>query len=432
MRIAMVTPMSVDSAVADVMCQAVPSLASHWDLELWCPDAPELRSVGVPVRRVTSTDAAVMARLSEYDLVVSVLGDSPHHSDIARIASRVPSLLVLHDASMTNLVRRVAAEDGTLDELALQVGTIHGTEAASTLLNPEKAGPGSWLEWCAATPLDDDLLAGSLGAVVHSRWHASRIDGRTLGAVTVAPLPVPATTFGLGGGDAVTEEALRDLPGDHTLVVTLGSVNANRHIHTLLDAIARLGREDVHLWAVGPAEESARSSIVSASPIGTRLLVPGALSDRVLDAVLARANIAAALRDPVLEGQSASALTLMRSGTPLVVLDHAHYAELPDDAVVKADPTSGPEGLAALLSELLDDPERRRALGRSARGYARTRTPEAYATALLEAADRALAARVRRDLAVDLGARLRRLGLGDMPAMASTATDIAFELFDLA
>jgi len=41
--------------------------------------------------------------------------------------------------------------------------------------------PDEWLQFCADVPLTELVLEGSLGAVVHSLWHARRVDGLTLG-----------------------------------------------------------------------------------------------------------------------------------------------------------------------------------------------------------------------------------------------------------
>ena len=124
------------------------------------------------------------------------------------------------------------------------------------------------------------------------------------------------------------------MSGDEILLVTIGAVNANRRVDLLIDAVAAdpvLARS-VNLWAVGPAERAAAAELTGraeAAGLGGRFKVVGQVSDAALDAVLERADICAALRDPVLEGQSASVLTQMLSSTPVIVYDHAHYAEPP-------------------------------------------------------------------------------------------------------
>ena len=48
----------------------------------------------------------------------------------------------------------------------------------------------AWIAACARAPMVEHLLFASLGMVVHSAWAAGRVEGMTLGDVTVAPLPV--------------------------------------------------------------------------------------------------------------------------------------------------------------------------------------------------------------------------------------------------
>lgn len=440
MKVAMVMPMSPESAIADVMTQAVPELSLQWDLDVWCPTEASYRQSSVPVIPYTAPNSDILAALGDYDLVVYVLGDSPRHSRILPLSNRLPGLAIVHDASLTNLVRHSAIEGGTFDALLREVEEASGADKAEMLRDPDSAGgPDGWLRFCAELPLDAMAVEGSLGVVVHSEWHARRIDGLTLGEVTVAPLPVPSARLGFttnDGGDP--SSLLTRLPDGDLLLVTVGAVNANRRIDLLLKAIAEdevLSRR-LHLWAVGPSEGHTTTELLRlARNLGLqdRFAIAGRVSDTVLQDILNRADMAAALRDPVLEGQSASVLTQLLSATPVVVYDHAHYAELPDDVAVKVDPSQGAAGIRTALRLLVDDERERTRRGERSRDYVlATRTGTAYATAILAAGERALAAKPASYLRTDLGARLRRLDLHREPAVLETVADLAFDLFDLA
>jgi len=440
MRVAMVMPMSPESAIADVMTQAVPELSQHWDLEVWCPTEANYRPCPVPVIPYDAPGQDVLDALASRDLVVYVLGNSPWHSRILPLAQRLPGLTVLHDASLTGLVRHTAIETQELDSLVRHVEAHFGFEdadilraAGTALVTPER-----WLRFCAEVPLVDVALRGSLGVVVHSRWHARQVEGLTLGDVTVAPLPVPSTRLGFDNNQSGrASRLLGKLPDDAVLLVTVGAVNANRGIDLLLEAIAddeALGA--VHLWAVGPAEDTVRISLLNrarALGLSERFAVTGRVTDGLLQEILSRAEISAALRDPVLEGQSASVLTQLLSGTPVIVYDHAHYAELPDDVVLKVPLESKVAGVRAALHRMVADDIERARRGARGRDYVlNSRSGAAYATALLAAGDRALSALPRAHMTADLGERLRRLGLHREPAVLEAAADIAFDLFDLA
>ena len=434
MKVAMVTPMAPESAIADVMMQAIPELSTKWDLEVWCPAEANQRPCPVPVTQFSEADADVLSTLSDFDLVLYVLGDSPWHSRILLLARRLPGLAVVHDASLTNLVRTTAIAQGELESLIRRVEEAHGSSAAEIMRTAAPpGGRDAWLRFCADVPLDDYALHGSLGAVVHSRWHARRVDGLLLGDVTVAPLPVPSSRIGFDMDESAdARRLLEDLPDDAVLLVTVGMVNANRCIDLLLRAIGDdpVLAARVHLWSVGPAEEGARAHLVGIAgslDIEDHFAVCGRVSDSFLQAILTRADIAAALRDPVLEGQSASALTQMLSGTPLLVYNHAHYAELPDAGTVKIDPGAGVHGIRAALRGLVDDPAERARRGERARDYVLTsRSGAMYANALITAGQRALAAKPAAHLSADVGARLRRLGLAEHPVVMDAVTDLAF------
>lgn len=440
MKVAMVTPMSPESAIADVMTQAIPDLSRRWDLDVWCPSEPNYRPCPVPVVPYVEADADVLNALAAYDLVVYVLGNSPWHSRILPLAQALPGLVVLHDASLTDLVRQTAIERGELELLVQRQGMRIGAERADVLRHASlPGGTDAWLRYCAELPLDDVAIEASLGVVVHSEWHARRVDGLTLGDVTVAPLPVPSTRMGFDENQTNGSSLLlARLPADELLLVTVGAVNANRRVDLLLQAIADddVLAARVHLWAVGPAEERAASELIRlANRLGLRdrFAVTGRVTDTLLQEILARADMAAALRDPVLEGQSASVLTQLLSGTPIVVFNHAHYAELPDDVAIKVDPKRASTDIGTALRVLVDDAAERARRGGRGRDYVLdSRSGAAYASALLDAGDRALAARPAAHLAADLGMRLRRLGLHDEPHVINAVSDLAFELFDLA
>ena len=178
MKVAMVMPMSLESAIADVMTQAVPGLSDRWDLEVWCPSEENYRPCPIPVRPYAEVDTELLAALAAYDLVVYVLGDSPWHTRILPLVGRLPGLVVCHDASLTNLVRRTAIDRDELEALLLRVAGGSGADSAAILRDPELAGGAeAWLRFCAQVPLNDVALEGSLGVVVHSWWHAERVDG---------------------------------------------------------------------------------------------------------------------------------------------------------------------------------------------------------------------------------------------------------------
>jgi glycosyltransferase involved in cell wall biosynthesis len=440
MKVALLTPMSPESAIGDVMVQAMPTLMDRWDLEVWCPEETLYRSCPVPLRPYRHPTDQLLDALARFDLVIYVIGDSWRHASILPLARRLPGLLVLHDASLTNLIRYAAIEQNELEALCDHIRQEYGPEEADVMRDSTRAGSDlEWLRYCERVALAEMATEWSLGAVVHSRWHAKRIDGTMLGGVTVASLPVPSMDMGFEDEGPKEEPAqLEQLDDRDLLLITVGAVNANRRIDVLLEAMAF--DQDVasamRLWAVGPVDDRAASELIRRARslgIEDRFTITGQVSDAYMSRVLARADIAAALRDPVLEGQSASLLTQMKVGIPTIVFDQAHYSEHPDEVVVKVDPDDGSAGVARALRALIDDPEERSRRGQLSRDYVmETHSAEGYARALIDAGERAPSARPLVNLTLDTGSLLRRVGLHRDDGVVERVSDFAFDLYQLA
>jgi glycosyltransferase involved in cell wall biosynthesis len=410
-RIALLTPLLEASAIGRVMGAAADELARRHDVEIWAPRLGPRRRVGVPVREFDAATPMLARDLEGFDLAIYAVGDSPWHVEIVKLARVIPGLVVLHDVSIANL--GVALYGAGPRAIADDVGAWYGADvgAAFTKAMADPSDP-SWIAVCARAPMVEQLLYGSLGMVVHSAWAAGHVEGVTLGDATVAPLPVepvaePTTLPG----------ALGAVPDEAVVLATIGYVNSNRRIDAMIAAIAgdRALRERVHLAVVGDHSTAGRQAVLDMADraaLRAHVHVTGRVDDGQLAAVLARADVCAALRDPVLEAKSASLLAQMRAGRPVLVLDHAHYSELPDDVVVKV-PMPGSAGdIGTALRALLGRPDHGAELGARARAYVEEQqTAGAYADAIAAAAERALATRPRVVTAMTLGDRAERAGL---------------------
>jgi glycosyltransferase involved in cell wall biosynthesis len=440
MKVAMVTPLAMSSAVADVMMSAAAHVGPDWDLEVWYPTDGTPQPCPVPSRAFWRADAGVIEELSAFDLVVYVIGDSPRHVEILELAQVLPGLVVLHDASVTNLIRYAAQRSDALpalvDHVRSSVGALEADEFELSLAEDE---PLAWFDLCARVPLIDLAIANSLGVVVHSAWAAARADGLTFGEVSVAPLPVPRPALGFGASTSApaARDVLAGVPSSAVALVSVGAVNPNRCIDRVIEAIAEDPqlRETVHVVVAGHISRTTeRDLLLLASEWGIkeRVHLLGTVSDGELERILARADMCAALRDPVLEGKSGSLLTQMRTGAAVVVYDHGHYAELPDAVACKVDPKAPVPELAAALRRLVVDADRRRAMGTAGAEYVgRLHTGEAYARALVAAGEAALGARPLLNLATDVAHRLQLLGIHEHPVVAAAAADTLFELYPL-
>lgn len=151
--------------------------------------------------------------------------------------------------------------------------------------------------------------------------------------------------------------------GGPVRIVMVGGFRAQKDQQTLLRAVHGLGQVHLDLVGDGPAIDQARR-LVDDLDLTNRVTFLGNRSD--VPAVLARAHVFALSTN--WEGFPLSTLEAMRSGLPAVVTEVGGVAEAVSDGetgflVPRGDVSTLHDRLAALVN----DPERREAMGRAAR-----------------------------------------------------------------
>jgi glycosyltransferase involved in cell wall biosynthesis len=167
------------------------------------------------------------------------------------------------------------------------------------------------------------------------------------------------------------------LPGRY--VLWTGTIEPRKNLPVLLDAFARLGRDDVTLVLVGPRgwNEDLEARL---DRLGRRVVALGFVDPDALRALYAGAEVFC--YPSIEEGFGLPVLEAMAQATPVVTSSGTATAEVADDAGVLVDPADV-AGLADALSKLLDDEQERARLGGAGQRRASERfTWEATATAL--------------------------------------------------
>jgi len=147
-------------------------------------------------------------------------------------------------------------------------------------------------------------------------------------------------------------------------------------------AAARELDEDVHVALVGRRIEGYDvDRVVDTARLDDRVTLASDVSDVDFRGWLAAADVVVDLRFPHRGEVSGSLIRAMQAGKPSIVSATGTYLDAPDDAVLRvaAGPTN-PSELAARVRTLLDAPDLRAAMGRSARAHVDAiRTSEATA-----------------------------------------------------
>jgi len=150
----------------------------------------------------------------------------------------------------------------------------------------------------------------------------------------------------------------------------------------------------IRLLLVGPVPDAARlTGMLERLGVAGRAVVTGRVDFAELAAHMEAADAAVHLRYPTARETSAALLRLLAQGRPVIVSDLEHLADIPADAVVRADLTDEEGAVTRALITLAGRPDLRARLGEHAREFARVEHAPArcrahYETAIAQASSR--------------------------------------------
>ena len=311
----------------------------------------------------------------DVDLIVINYGNhAPYHAGALRIAAEHPSLAIFHDAEMRHF------EWGVMNRHSLSLPRLTSDTIPSISEDPPQdlVDPDS-------RPILEILSAMSVGAIVHGPHYLPTIAAACSGPVAVLPLCYPVT------GTARVEDR-----SDRRLMVTIfGIISHYKQPERLMRAAAQLGEEglDIVINLAGPIEDHYRNELTALAE-ELSIDVPvfhGYLSDDDLVTTLGQSDAICCLRYPVTEGGSASLITALYQGRPMIVPDIASYSMVPDDLVLKVSYGEEIEDLTAALRMVFDNPAEARRTAQKARDWAAaTYSPSTYVDALVPILDQVI------------------------------------------
>lgn len=268
----------------------------------------------------------------DFDSVVYALGDSPYHQEAFELMRFHPGIVILHDTVF------------------------------------------SAREWTVG-----DAASISTGAIVHSRHYFSEVARACPGPVFYQPLPwspgiQPLNSHPLGFGRKLT-------------LGIIGRLNSNKLPDRVIEAVGdNLLTEKFRVKLVGSVDPRFESYLKRlALDRGVELIVAGEVSDAEFKRHIQVIDVFMVLREPAIEGASASAIEAISTGKPTVVCDVASYSEIPDDIVTFIKPNPSPRDIGHLLAEISKEYLEFVPRPESVRKWlAETRSPSKYARGLLD------------------------------------------------
>ncbi len=379
------------------------------DVRVWTsqPGPIELDVSGVQIRRYTP-DALPVAELSEADATFYNIGNNAgFHRDIHAVARRVPGVVVLHDTRLQHFFAAYSEKEGPDRDYYLeQLRRYHG-EAARAMGQDFIAQRRGLDDLVEAAPMTLAALRGATGAILHDPQACAVLQAQT-------HVPLYCVPLSFAFGPAPARPAARE--AGPVRLIMFGFIGENRRLLPVLHALAGMGDRDAYRLDVFGAVEQEEEVLQAITGLGLEALVTlhGFVPGPVLDAALARADLAVNLRWPSMGEASGSQLRIWSAGLASLVTDVGWYAQLPPDTVFALEHTQEEALLVHHFRRVRQSPATYAAAGARGRAHLeRWHAPRRYAEALLAVAAQHAAQHARcvgHDLAEAAARALLELG----------------------
>jgi glycosyltransferase involved in cell wall biosynthesis len=413
-RIAFVSPVPpARTGIADYAADVLALLAPGHDIDVFhAQDEVDPGRLPASIRLHRAATLVERHRQRPYDAAVYQMGNGPEHDFLYDLLPRLPGLLVLHDLVLHHARARMFLDSPAARAYAQDPADRGRREAARPALEayraelaytyPDRAARlfeaqlgtvGTLLPY--AYPLFRLAVEASRVTAVHNAFMADAVRSEVPDAAT-ARVAMPVTAPPVAPGAVSALRARLGLARDDFVVGSYGLLTPGKQIETVARAVARAAVHvpRIRLLLVGPVPDAgALAGKLERLDVARRTVVTGRVDFAELAAHMEAADTAVHLRYPTARETSAALLRLLAQGRPVIVSDLEHLAEVPGDAVVRADLTDEEGAVTRALIALAASPPARARLAERAREFVRVehapaRSRAHYETAIAQAASR--------------------------------------------
>jgi glycosyltransferase involved in cell wall biosynthesis len=412
MRLAVLSPIPpAPTGIADYTAEVLALLAPSHEIHVFhAQGAVDPLALPPGVRVHHASGFLKRHREQPFDLALYQMGNGPAHDFLYEPLSQVPGLLVLHDLVLHHARARMFLGSPEAMSYASDAGSGEKRDAARGVLArygqevayayPEAAGrldaahlntTGDLLPY--AYPLFRLPVEASRLVAVHNAFMLEALR-EEVPSVEVARIPMAATAARVPSeGVGALRDRLGLHPGDF-VVGSFGLLTSEKRLDTLARAVARAAVHlpDLRLLLVGPIpDRRALAALLERHGVAGRTVMAGRVPLWTLPAHMEAADLVVNLRYPTARETSAALLRLLAQGRPTVISDLEHLADIPADAVVRADLTDEEGAVTRAILRLGASPRLRLRLSAAARRFAaREHSPARMRDAYLAAIDRAV------------------------------------------
>jgi glycosyltransferase involved in cell wall biosynthesis len=391
-RLAFVSPLPpAPTGIADYAADVLGLLAGHHEIDAF-HDQDRVEGGRLPpscgVHRTSTLPARHEAR--PYDLVIYQMGNGRWHDPVYDLLPRLPGLLVLHDLVLHHSRAGMFLDSPEARAYARDPSSPSLREAARRPLGAY-SDELAYVYPAQARRLDQAFL-GTVGDLLPYAYPLFRIpvEAARLTAVhndfmadvvraevpdaEVLRIPMAAEAVAVESDAVAALRARHGIGPDDFVVGTFGLVTREKRTLTVARAVARAEPHvpGVRLLVVGPvADPDGLRRLLRDRGLLDRAVITGRVPLDELPAYMGAADLAVHLRYPTGRETSAALLRILAQGRPTVISDLEHLGDIPDDAVVRMDPTDEEGELTRAILRLHDKPAVRARLGRAAADFIR-------------------------------------------------------------
>ncbi len=383
MRIAWFTPFKTQSAIGKYSKFATEALSEYAEIVLFVERQPEMHPTKLPV--VCYTDGQDLSDvLDTFDLIIYNMGDNyEYHKSIYHVMQKHPGMVIAHDICMHHFFHSYYMDD--VEAYENKLIKLYGEKDTKKIIKATK----NMILWVTVDLLKFNMLRliceNARGVMVHSRYHANKLSEVFFGPSVVIPL------IEMFEPPQTEQDVKVHLKKKKVNILTVGNVNSNKNILSVMDAISgsKYLRKHVHYTVIGQVNNDYYQKRITTKlrneNLGRNFKLIGYVDDKELAAYYKGADIICNLRYPAIEGGSASLQEQLLQGKTVIVADTGVYGEVPDDCVIKINPLQMKESLKEQLIKLVKERSLITEIGQNAQAYAKKQyAKEKYTSELME------------------------------------------------
>ena len=364
--LAFISPLPPEqSGISDYSDELLGFLTEHYEIDLVAVE-PETVEERISKQFHTISVQQFEADAEKYDRVLYQFGNSPFHSHMFSLLERYPGTVVLHDFFLSAVLEHMESHDHESSCFQRALYYSHGYAALKCAQRQTK-------EAILRFPCSKGVIDHANGVIVHSeqlRGMARNWFGTDDGLCTIPLLRSLPPEF-----DRQEARASLGLREDELVVASFGHLaDTKLNEHVLAAWLANpfgqnIGNRLVFVGeATGKYGEGLRDMIRS-NDLDKSVTITGFASRDLYARYLRAADIAVQLRTAHRGETSRATLDCLAHGLPTIINAHGTMADIPSHAVIKLPDQFHERQLADALSSLLQDKQRRKALGEAATRY---------------------------------------------------------------